>query len=461
MAKNFDVIVLGTSFRGLWLSAELVALGWKVAWIPLMEDLQSSEKGLDDWPWQVGPALTQSRLVSLSREFIEEVIRPQTQNLSVQILTLKGPLELSGPSRDGTIKNALGEKGSELKTFCDQINLLSGSDQGGRGRQHLNSLVSQLARQPFAFRWPVEWLGGLRRPRLVGSLEWVMDFDGELLNPSDPYWLLNDNIQAVTDRAISWATKKGVQVLKSKILDVGIDGKLATGVEVQGADQFLSCKHLVFSASLQAVGLRLPKFSETLKKPHREGFERLVWIRCGFKLKPGARPQGLQDFSSFVRDPFLPLIDGNFGLIKWVSGPKEDTVTVWSRVAFEDVSRRSYLTDLLKRVEQTADELFPFFSSHLQSVQPFEDYFESKEHTRDFLALVYDKKVGFVPVRHRYKNVWFAGPGHDRGLELLSRLATEHRLLTQLAVLRQKEIDRDRKIHAARNGGNLATQKPV
>jgi hypothetical protein len=209
------------------------------------------------------------------------------------------------------------------------------------------------------------------------------------------------------------------------------------------------------------VAEKLKKFSQHVKSDFFESSEELVWIRCGFNLKSGGKPEGLEEFSSFVIDPYLPLNGGNMGLIRWVVDEKADIVTVWVRIRYHEMNRRSYLTELQTNIEKTLKELFPYFGLNTKSVQPFEDYFGIEHQTRDFLAIVYDPKVGFEPVRHKFKNVYFAGPGFDRGFELLSRLATEYRLLVGLADIRQKEIDRDRKIRSSRNEQDMGSAKQV
>src|SRR5437763_1935489 len=117
MARTTDVAILGAGFRGLWLATELKKLGWDVTWIQLHSPTENKTEGgfvFDDWPWQVGPQLTQSKIVQVAKTFIDDVIRPKAQDISVQILTPAGPLELSGGARDGSLRAFFKKSHSEV-----------------------------------------------------------------------------------------------------------------------------------------------------------------------------------------------------------------------------------------------------------------------------------------------------------------------------------------------------------
>jgi hypothetical protein len=104
-------------------------------------------------------------------------------------------------------------------------------------------------------------------------------------------------------------------------------------------------------------------------------------------------------------------------------------------------------------------ELFPWFSRQLLAVLPFEEYFQITGTASEDLGVVLDEKAVFQAQSTRLKNVWLAGPEFDRGLELLSQLATEWRLLDILTEVRAKETHRDRAVHPAGNGRNMDLPK--
>jgi hypothetical protein len=464
MAKTTDVVILGSGFRGLWLATELIKLGWSVTWIQLHATATNKREGgfiFDDWAWQVGPAHQSSKLVLVAKEFIEEVIKPELQTMALQIVTPQGPFEFTGGAQSLCFKKFFKDNYAELEDYLLTIRTAQ-KLEGLKGSQLLFAHTHKIFKEPLSKRWVLEWLGSLRRPRTVDTFTWVTQWDGDVLDPELGFWLLQDSLTDVAERAMSWAEKKGVTIIRdAKVVDVGVEGRAITGVEIQGAEGYLQCRHLILSASHQIITKKLSKFSKNLKSPLRPDSERLVWARCGFFMKPHTKPEGLLGFSTFVKDPHMPLKEGNMGLLKWKVTDEGDYLTVWVRIPGSEINRRSYLMNLTQEIQKFLESLFPWFSRRLTAVLPFEEYFKSQELIHDDMALVFDEDSPFATHRTRLKNVWMAGPAYDRGLELLSKLATEMRLLALLNDVKQKESKGDRALHAPRNGQNLVDTKQV
>jgi hypothetical protein len=130
------------------------------------------------------------------------------------------------------------------------------------------------------------------------------------------------------------------------------------------------------------------------------------------------------------------------------------------RIPHGELKRRSYLMNLTEAIQRNLSQLFPLFSKRLVAVFPFEEYFQTPELVLDDLAVVFKEVNGLGDPRTRLKNVWLMGPSQDRGLEVLSQLATEFRMLHRMAEFRKKELKKsDRKIHTARDGRNLVAPK--
>lgn len=455
MSTNADVVILGSGYRGIWLASEIVKLGWSVSWFqihPPTPVRKNNDFIFDDWPWQVGPQVHKSHFVNAAKEFITDVLKPGEQDLSIQVITPNGPLELSGPGRDAALQKFFPKTHSELLNFFEAIRQ---STRVEKGQKILRSQTNRFFERPLGERWCLEWLGGLRRSRSLNTQEWVKNWEGDLFDPASHFWLLNDSLEDVVERALVWAEKKGVTVNRNASLtDIGVEGRRVTGVEIKGGG-FLNCKRLIVACSYNAAVKGVPKLAKDIHPQVKADTEVYVWARCGFYLKPGSRPKGLCEFSSFVIDPYMPLLGDNVGLMKWRVGEKGDSLTVWCRIPFAELKRRSYLMNLTELLEKHLGELFPWFTKRLVAVFPFEEYFHSPGDVRDDLAVVYDKKNNFKPHDSHLKNVTMMSPGLDRGLELLSQLASEYRLLNQLAEIRKKELKRDRALHPPRDGENL------
>ncbi|MDZ4676646.1 MAG: hypothetical protein SGI74_03970 [Oligoflexia bacterium] len=464
MAKTTDVVICGSGFRGLWLASELVKIGWSVTWIQLHRTPSNKREGgfvFDDWAWQVGPAHQNSKLVKATQEFINDVIKPELQNIAVQIITPLGPFEFTGGAQKRCFKKFFKDTALELEEFL--LNVDSAQKmESVKGSQLIFAYVHKVFKFPLGKRWVLEWLGSLRRPRTVGTFDWITKWGGDILNPNLGFWLLQDSLTAITERAMTWAERKGVTVMRNaKIVDVGVEGRSITGVEIQGAEGYMPCRYLILSASHQTISQKLDNFSKNIKSQLKAGDDKFVWARCGFFMKPHSKPEGLLAFSSYVIDPNMPLKEANMGLLKWRVTNDGDYLTVWVCIPNSEIMRRSYLKNLLCEIQKHLESLFPWFSKQLSAVLPFEEYFQTQDLSHDDLAVVFDESCAFAKHTTRLKNVWLGGPVYDRGLELLSRLATEMRLLTQLSEVKQKESKRDRALYAPRNGQNLDNSKQI
>jgi hypothetical protein len=460
---NSDIVILGSGYRGLWLATEIVKLGWSASWFQIHQPIPAIKKDnfvFDDWPWQVGPNISKSHFVNMAREFIDDVLKPKEQEIAIQVITPNGPLELSGPAQEASLKKFFPKSYKEILSYFETIKQ---SQRVDKGQKILSNHTSKFFQRPLGERWCLELLGGLRRSRAMSTQEWVKNWEGDLLDPASHFWLLNDPIETVVERALQWAEEKGVSIKRNAVIsDIGVEGRRATGIEIQGGEGFLSCKQIVLACSYDAAIKSVPRFAKHIQPQVKNDSEVYVWSRCGFYLKPGTKPSGLAEFSSFVMDPYMPLVGSNVGLLKWRVGDstsKGDSLTVWCRVPFAELRRRSYLMNLTEELEKHLGSLFPWFSKRLVAVFPFEEYFHSPGAIRDDLAIVYNDTNKFKASGSRLKNVTQMGPGADRGLELLSQLATEYRMLNQLSEIRKKELKRDRALHPPRNGENMVQPK--
>jgi len=460
MPTDLDIAILGSGCRGLWLATEIVKLGWSVSWFQIHPPLPPLEKNnfvFDDRPWQVGPKINNSHFINMAQEFIDEVIKPKEQEMAIQVVTSSGPLELSGPALGTSLKKFFPKTDKEILSYFEAIK------QSGRAEKNqkiLSQATSKFFERPLSERWCLEWLGGLRRSRAMGTQEWVKKWEGDLLDPSSHFWLLDGSIEAVVERAMEWAQSKGVSIKRNAVIsDIGVEGRKATGIETHGGGGFLKCKQIILACSYDAAIKSVPRFAKHIKPQVENESEVYVWARSGFYLKPGSKPAGLLEFSSFVMDPYMPLNGSNVGLLKWKEREKGDSLTVWCRIPYAELRRRSYLMNLTEELEKYLGRLFPWFSRNLVAVFPFEEYFHSLDAISDDLAIVYDKKNKFKETHSHLKNVIQMGPETDRGLELLSQLATEYRLLKLLSKNRNKELKRDRTLHPPRNGENMVQPK--
>lgn len=462
MAQMTDVVILGDGIRGLWLGSELAKLNLNVTWVQLHSTPRGRRDGgfmFDDWAWQVGPVNKSSKLIQTTSDFIETVIKPKIQDISVQILTPKGPFEFSGGGQGRALKKFFKMNAQSLDEYLNAISAAQKLDEL-RGSQLLYAHTQKIFKAPLSQRWVLEWLGSLRRPRAVSTADWILKGGGEMLDPQYPFWLLDDSMADIIDRAMIFAEKSGVKVKpKAKVVDVGVEGRRVTGVELQDQSGYLPCRHLVLSASYQFLISHAPKVAKNIKAPAMSANQKWIWIRCGFLLKGRSRPEGLLEFSSFVIDPLMPLVESNMGLIKWKSGEEHDSVTVWVRVPNGELKRGSFLMELQESVQRNMERMLPLFSKNKVKTFSFEEYLKNFDDFGDDFAVVYEGTSGFENARGRLKNVWLAGPGFDRGLELLSQLATEFRLFNKLVEVHTKESRRDRSVHSSRNGADMVSPK--
>jgi hypothetical protein len=459
-----DVAIIGSGARGLWLSAELAKLGWSVIWVQARTPETNLGKDgfeYDDMPWQVGSSQTNTKLSMLAGKYITKVIDPVAQEVAVQIVTKNGPLELSGGLGKYSLEKFFPENFEELEKYIECVGKAKELTPK-KSAQLISAYTKKAFENPLSKRWVLDWIGSLRRSRLVTSRDWVLKWNGEILDPKAPFWILKDDLSHVVERGIAWAEKQGVVIHRNaRIADIDVIGRLATGIAFDRAEGFTPVKRIIFSCSYQTIENKFSKFASVIKDPLKTDASALVWIRCGFLLKPGSKPAGLCDFSSFVIDPLMPLVNENAGLFRWKSGVKTDSLTVWVRVNLDEVKRRSFLEELQKNIQSQVTKQFPWFLKQLISSLPFEEHLLTQDLSHDDLAFAFSAKNTFKSQTTRLKNVYLAGPEFDEGLEFLSQLATEMKLLEKLAAIRLKELPRDRTIHTPRNGQSLGQSKQV
>jgi hypothetical protein len=262
--------------------------------------------------------------------------------------------------------------------------------------------------------------------------------------------LLDHNRDEMMTRGVAFMGTQGVHVVRGvPLVDIGLEGSVARGVEIGGAFGFLQSKYIVLCTNLHTAAHKLPRVAKILKSkmPTVETF----WVRCGFTLKPEARPAGVLDLSSFVMDPLLPLENSNFGILRWRCGKKMDSLTVWMRVKESEMKMPGQAADMMQSVEANLRRLFPRFEAGLISMVPFESYFEPGFAFGNRRP-VYSNIHGFEEPRFSAKHFYFAGPENDPTTELQSMLFSEKKVLDQLSIIREKELKRDRKVHSARDG---------
>lgn len=443
------------------MATELRDQGFEVTWVQVYQSPYHTEKKdfyFDDWAWQVGPADPNSPLVKATKDYVTNVIRPNTQSTTLQVLTSDGPIELADDTRARCLRKFFKDSWKDLNQFMDVIQ--SARKENPRKRyQILEAHTQNIFKMPLGKRWILEWMGALSTSRAVDARTWMTKWDGQFIDPRQDYWLLEDGLGDVIERGIQWAEKKGVKIKrKASVVDIGSQGSLATGVELVGAEGFLKCRYLVVCHSLETLGKVASKFSTKFKDPVKPGAEKLVWVRCGFKMKAHSKPAGLESFSSFVVDPYMPLVADNMGLIKWKVSEDGDSLTVWVRIPHGELKRRGYMVELTEKILNKMRELFPRFSDELVAVRPFEEYFGSSDVGRDDVAMVYDDTTGFSGSRSRIRNMWLCGPERDRNLSLLGGLFTESKIFEELKLIRNKELRRDRKIQPPPDGESVVSK---
>lgn len=453
MAKSFDLIVLGSGTRGLWLSAQAVKMGWSVLWVEIEQPRQSHDKfEFDEWPFQVGSAERRSEVNAEFNDFIQSVFQPKLQELAVQILTPDGPLELSGLVFKSSLNKFFGNNDRKLLEYLKSI-------QDGCGKK-LDAHTRHIQELYLAHRWCLEWLASLRITREVSTLNWILDWSGTALDPSVGYWLSQDSSAQIADRAVAWAEKNGVKVKRgAKVADVSMQDGLAAGVEILGSEGFIRSRFVVVSCSSETLQKKLPTVGQKVRAPDFSSRIRWIWGRCGIRLKSGARPSGLMDFSSFVTDPLLPLSEANCGLVHWKSQDAEEHVTCWIRMAAADVKRKSYLTQMTTEVVNRLSTLFPRLNESIKEILSFEEYFEPIDIAADKFPIVFEKSCPFVSSKSRVRNVYFAMPELDMDLDYTAGLKNERNGLEFLRSIRNKELRSDRKIHSSRDGRDMVATK--
>jgi hypothetical protein len=332
------------------------------------------------------------------------------------------------------------------------------------GRPLMAAHLKRLLTGAFKDHWVLDWLSQLRRPAFVPTGEWVLDRGGHLMDPSRKLWYLEEPLAQVQERAVQWAEKNDVRVIRgADITDVGFERRLATGIELKGQNKFLPCDQVVFCFSLWSMSKQkfaiFPKLGLKLSEIEPVA----VWVKCRFSMRKGSRPQGMEKVSSLVGDPFLPYSYSNLLLLNWFEdGEKKDELVVWCKVQYSELLHRSYLVALCDQVKARLGTMIPMFTERTLEFHPFEEVDGYKAPRFDDRPFVRKSDSLSLPFHLKMKNVFFAAPENDRGFELLSALASELRVYDHFKkIALKKEQKRDRKIHSSRNGKDLVNTKPV
>ncbi len=462
MALSTDVLILGSNQRGLWLASELVRLGWSVMWVQVKEANVSKKVPdftFDEWAFHVGPQSVLKNLQSSAQDFVAQAFRPHRQEMSVQVLTPQGPVELTGPMRSRVLKRYFPKSASILEDFLENCHgVADKADPAKAKRVRRHEILSR----PLGERWILEWFSQLPLSRDIDAKQWFSNYSGIPMDPIGEYLLLDDTLTDVSERGISWAERQGVKIKRhAKLADIGDDGSRVTGIELGGTDGFVSCKYLISTLGWDSLHQKTERFSLKLNRKPKEACERYVWVRTGFKLKPFSRPAGALSWFSVVMDPFMPLRGDNVMFLKWRVSEQGDSLTVWVKIPFEELFRRGYLASVHEKIEERLSSVIPRFTKDMIAAVPFEEYFELKNLTHDDVAVVFDEKTMDQSISTRFKNMWYIGPENDKALYLMSGLNAETELLATLSAIRSKELKRDRKVHTPRNGPAVDANQTV
>ncbi len=431
------IVILGSNHRGLWLAQELVKSKFDVTWMEIEKGYEPSL--LDDFVWQVGTRSEFKKLPVSAQEFSEECFGIEEQE-SLQIITPRGPLDLGGPLSKSALKFYFGSSADSLEQYWESI--------GSGSEKLISAYEKKILDLNYAQRWAAQWTTALRtsvspRAGLLGN--------EPRLNPNEPYFLTKNSMTKARQTAMEKVSKAGVKVLgNSTILDIARDGNRITGIENEESRGFVSCDELVLACSAEHIEKKIPEFSKKMKAVQENSKPaQFVWLRFGFKMKARSKPEGLYEFSSFVMDPLMPLEGSQFGILRWAPTEKNDIVTVWSRILFEDTKKQSTLEILADEVRTNLSLLFPKFEEcFILTIAP------QIQISADNATYIYpaDRKV----YRDLYKkNLWLAGIATDYSANLTSAMETEFRIYKGILNKYRKEFKGDRALHQTKHGASL------
>lgn len=444
MSKALGTIILGADLRGLWLATELAKLGESCTWMQIAGTgtLEKSQFHISEFPFEFGWG-SPEELQKKWGKFVSEVIQPEYQELGFQILTSKGVFSLGGPYYQGCLDYFFGEKSKEYKQF---FNALKKGEEKGISA-HLLPLTHSSENKN---RWIMKCLSEVSDSHYPTD---VLDPLG-FVDPHKKRVLMTQTKNQILEKAVSFAKAKGVDVrLGVKLSDVGYEAQSITGVEVLGAEGFIRCKDLIVCADLETLYTKVPRLKKVLKRKRPEN--EFVFGRMTFALESGQRPSGVHDYSFYVDDTVLPLYEDGFLISRFVSDENKTFLNCWVKLPFQETKRLSYLTSMNTQIEGLIKKIFPKIHAKPLKSLKLEDYFQNSLCSDDNRFFVVNGKCQIGAHLTPYRNMYLSLPHEDHDLTFEAGLESEKKVLSVFQNRKEKEIQRDRKIHSSRNGRDL------
>ncbi|MBK9293982.1 MAG: hypothetical protein IPM57_05985 [Oligoflexia bacterium] len=403
------ITIIGEGFRGLWLALELVKNKFSVTWLSLNSKVENDAY---KYPWQMGSQRSYEKLNQSQKEFIDHNFK-FTKADDFQVISKNMVLDFNTDLIESCLKKNF------PKSYDHIIGYLKANHEDNSKLSE--AYLEKLLNHPRGEYWPLEIIKNHRA--------------NELLDVYSEQLLSEDDYASFLQNCIKYVQAKGVNILKLRLNDIGKDGSKVTGIEVHDTNAFRPCDQLVIGAQTSLLKKNLMFLEET------KCFDQ-VWVKFDIKMQPQSRPNGLEEFFSFAYDPMMPLKDDNLYLIRWKQSEKEDVVSVWAKAPYEETKKQSYENHLKNQVVKKLAKVLVGFEENFIQIQnePFQ------------LRPIYNEQAAAKLIK---KNVWFMSEDADLGFEFFAILNTEKRILEGILKHYDKEISRDRKIHASPNGKSM------
>jgi hypothetical protein len=325
MKKIFIVSAFG---RGLWLASDLMRRGFEVSLCDVSEVL--GRWAPEDMEGPFG-YFSSERILPTQMERLVCDDPSEATNNGFTVWLKSGPVEFKGP----LTKHRLEKLGvnSEVIRYLSEFDVMS--------LESSQSLKAEIQKLPFLERWPASLAHQFSSSAYLSA--------PSALEQGRPDPLFNSyNLRTPTrpgiEKALAWCESVGVKVLsRSRVLDMAIEKKQITGLEIQGAQTgFIKADQFVWTLSSTETKFQNQEMSRKLFLSI--GLEpEWCWVKFRVRLQKCRETEALPLCFLMIEDLEFAWTHSNFIFIRR-TGVSED-FDFWLRIPASQRFQKQYLMD--------------------------------------------------------------------------------------------------------------------
>lgn len=254
-------------------------------------------------------------------------------------------------------------------------------------------------------------------------------------------------------KSLEWCESKGVDVHSgATLVDISIEGKLCTGVEIRsGWSGVLQSPQVVWMLS----SLETERLSSNISQrlfPKGVAQPEWAWMRYRLQMDLGVYEATLPLHFALIQDKALPWSHDNLLIIQKSVSLKD--YDIWARIPIHHRFQRSYLEEFGQKILSHMQEKLPILSVKIADMP--QDYMYDYAELGPSLFPVYSRQGLEQLQTLSLKNIYYDGPERTTTLDWTGRFLQNQMVLNKIMAWKESQERRqqnsrgkvDKQVHA-------------